>query len=594
MSGPFNRSGVNTGGTGQVFSDDTYSDINTGGSGQLFPSEQYSTEERVAGEIYAITYDVDTQKIILTDSTGETSEVDAGATEIGFLPIGHDDHSGADNEGELIIGRGGQTIYRMVVGLEEADAIPTGGDNSLIDKTSQGGELIFQLSSLIQEGDKRPPTAEAVMTALSVLGPGDHITTSGTGSNVVGVDVSGEGNVTNLRLGNIEGGEGFNTIFGDPNSDTSLTPSNGDVIFERSVGQWWTYVTASNPAETRWVRFTGQHLSDIVDVDPTNLGVDTGVTVSSTEATANGNETIITASGNFTNPRPAVGQHVLFVDSNEGRELFLIQSVTTNSINILGNYEGKIPVGNAIHVTTATNRYLTWNPTAQEYQFAEVESTGGIPTFVNTAAWEAQEHISTDIEYYISTNDNYDPTTSNTDLAAQGYSDGDEFFIVSRDTTYQVISTGGNLALQFILTNRDTLVTLDGGQSVLDDISDNAAAIEANTQHNHEQDARIAALENRDFTTTISSFTESTTLSNFFTSGTIINKGNAGNNLYQAWTVTREGHELIGYLQLTDTERDSFRNEFSLTQGSSSNIYIPANPDSPHTIGIKAFPAADF
>ena len=93
-------------------------------------------------------------------------------------------------------------------------------------------------------------------------------------------------------------------------------------------------------------------------------------------------------------------------------------------------------------------------------------------------------------------------------------------------------------------------------------------AIEAVVQHNHEQDARIAALENQDFTTTISSFTESTTLSNLFTSGTIINKGNAGNNLYQAWTVTREGHELIGYLQLTDTERDSFRNEFSLTQGS--------------------------
>ena len=123
----------------------------------------------------------------------------------------------------------------------------------------------------------------------------------------------------------------------------------------------------------------------------------------------------------------------------------------------------------------------------------------------------------------------------------------------------------------------------------------NAADIESVVQHNHEQDARIAALENQDFTTTISSFTEDVLLyRTFFTSGTIINKGNAGSNLYQAWTVTREGHELIGYLQLTDTERDSFRNEFSLIQGSSSNIYIPANPDSPHTIGIKAFPAADF
>ena len=622
MSGPFNRSGVNTGGTGQVFSDDTYSDINTGGSGQLFPSEQYSTEERVAGEIY--TLQINEGILELVDSQGNiagtytlptvtddrTGAIATGPFAFDGVVIGdngglefsiHNSHGQHGNFAAHLQERIGTGVVVTTVLDDENNVISTSPGEEPITAAAvaaMGRELVSDnrvADSYPAENDEFLLTAGGIVEAIEALsGEGAHITTSGTGSNVVGVDVSGEGNVTNLRLGNIEGGEGFNTIFGDPNSDTSLTPANGDVIFERSVGQWWTYVTASNPAETRWVRFTGQHLSDIVDVDPTNLGVDTGVTVSSTEATANGNETIITASGNFTNPRPAVGQHVLFVDSNEGRELFLIQSVTTNSINILGNYEGKIPVGNAIHVTTATNRYLTWNPTAQEYQFAEVESTGGTPTFVNTAAWEAQEHISTDIEYYISTNDNYDPTTSNTDLAAQGYSDGDEFFIVSRDTTYQVISTGGNLALQFILTNRDTLATLDGGQSVLDDILDNAAAIEANTQHNHEQDARIAALENQDFTTTISSFTESTTLSNLFTSGTIINKGNAGNNLYQAWTVTREGHELIGYLQLTDTERDSFRNEFSLTQGSSSNIYIPANPDSPHTIGIKAFPAADF
>ena len=122
----------------------------------------------------------------------------------------------------------------------------------------------------------------------------------------------------------------------------------------------------------------------------------------------------------------------------------------------------------------------------------------------------------------------------------------------------------------------------------------NQTDIEAVVQHNHEQDARIAALENQDFTTTISSFDTSTALTNLFTSGTIINKGNINDNLYQAWTITREGHELIGYLQLTDTERDSFRSEFSLVQGSSSNIYIPANPDAPHTIGIKAFAAADY
>ena len=121
------------------------------------------------GDTYTLSYNATTQKIILTDSSGGTSEVDAGATEIGFLPFGHDDHSGATNEGEIIIGRGGQTIYRMVVGLEETDTIPTGGDNSLIDKNSDGGELIFQLSSMVQAGDKRPPTSEAVHNALSTI-----------------------------------------------------------------------------------------------------------------------------------------------------------------------------------------------------------------------------------------------------------------------------------------------------------------------------------------------------------------------------------------------------------------------------------------
>ena len=226
---------------------------------------------------------------------------------------------------------------------------------------------------------------------------------------------------------------------------------------------------------------------------------------------------------------------------------------------------------------------------------------GGTVTFATSDDWEAQDGLTLQLDEYVSTDEDYVPVRADAELKAAGYEAGDSFFITERDIEYQVIITGGNFALQYVISNRDTIAELSGGQGVLDDISDNTTNIATNTadiesvvQHNHEQDARIAALENQDFTTTISSFTEDATLSSFFTSGTIINKGNAGSNLYQAWTVTREGHELIGYLQLTDTERDSFRNEFSLIQGSSSNIYIPANPDAPHTIGIKAFPAADF
>ena len=143
------------------------------------------------------------------------------------------------------------------------------------------------------------------------------------------------------------------------------------------------------------------------------------------------------------------------------------------------------------------------------------------------------------------------------------------------------------------LNQEVNLVFLDNVQAQALPVT-NEADIEAVIQHNHEQDARIAALENQDFTTTITSFDTSTVLTNLFTSGAIVNKGNINGNLYQAWTITREGHELIGYLQLTDTERDSFRSEFSLVEGSNSNLYVPANPDAPHTIGIKAFAAADY
>ena len=169
-------------------------------------------------------------------------------------------------------------------------------------------------------------------------------------------------------------------------------------------------------------------------------------------------------------------------------------------------------------------------------------------------------------------------------LMASDYSHGNTIYIESQDAFYYIAQSGGHFHLAEVATT-DVVATETEARE---------ADVEALTQHNHEQDARIAALEHQDFTTTISSFTADATLTSLFTSGTIVNKGNFNNNLYQAWTVTREGHELIGYLQLTDTERDTFRSEFSLVEGSSSNIYVPANPDAPHTVGIKAFAAADF
>ena len=519
MAGLFDRSGVNTGSSGEVFSDTNYSDVNTGGSGQLFPDTQYVTDAANTGvvELYALTYDATTQKLVLTDSQGATTEVDAGSTEIGFRPFGHSDHSGADNEGEIVLGRDEGIIYRMVVGLEEADAIPSSDDNSFIDKDATGGELVFQLSSLIQAGDKRPPTSEAVNTAVSTLGPGDHITTTGTGDYVTGVTVNEAGNVTALSLNdgdtvlrNIGAQQAIDGVFfASTPAQRAMDPPRGELAFYANVGGTPTR-EHTQPLEVIGMRGSG------------------------------------TAVHTF----------------DDGASLWF-------EVEIVGAGEGG--------------------------------GGGGTPVFATSDDWEAQDDLTLQLDEYVSTDEDYVPVRADAELRAAGYEAGDSFFITERDIEYQVIITDGNFALQYVISNRDTIAELSGGQGVLDDISDNTTNIATNTadiesvvQHNHEQDARIAALENQDFTTTISSFTESTTLSNLFTSGTIINKGNAGSNLYQAWTVTREGHELIGYLQLTDTERDSFRNEFSLIQGANSNIYIPANPDSPHTIGIKAFPAADF
>ena len=543
MSGPFNRSGVNTGGTGQVFSDDTYSDVNTGGSGQLFPSEQYSTEERVAGEIY--TLQINEGILELVDSQGNiagtytlptvtddrTGAINTGPFAFDGVVIGnngglefsiHDSHGQHGNFAAHLQERIGTGVVVTTVLDDENNVITTDPGEEPITAAAvaaMGRELVSDnrvADSYPAESDEFLLTAGGIVEAIGALsGEGDHITTTGTGDYVTGVTVNEAGNVTNLTLNdgdtvlrNIGAQQTIDGVFfASTAAQRAMDPPRGELAFYANVGGTPTR-EHTQPLEVIGMRGSG------------------------------------TAVHTF----------------DDGASLWF-------EVEIVGAGEGG----------------------------------GGTVVFATSDAWEAQDGLTLQLDEYVSTDEDYVPVRADAELRAAGYEAGDSFFIVQRDIEYQVIITSENFALQYVISNRDGITELSGGQGVLDDISANTTGIATNTadiesvvQHNHEQDARIAALENQDFTTTISSFTESTTLSNLFTSGTIINKGNAGSNLYQAWTVTREGHELIGYLQLTDTERDSFRNEFSLIQGSSSNIYIPANPDSPHTIGIKAFPAADF
>ena len=449
------------------------------------------------------------------------------------------------------------------------------------------------------------------------FGPGDHITTTRTGDNIIGLTTDGD-NVATLTLGNdadarsaIGAQQQIDGVFlVSTAAQRALDPPVGELAFFANVGgvptrestqgllvrgisgvgdpthefndanesQLWFEVELSGSGSTsieQWKTATDYKVGDLALTVYNNVITSLWHchTAHTSDNTAGG-----TGDGQ---PRPGV-------DNNNWDEIAEtgVLPWTTGFNYQLGNivfysnglnsglYQRKIGGSDASTSESPDNNPGDW-------RFL------GIQRFTQSSDWEAQPNITLDIDDYVTTSDSYNASQANTDLAAAGYLHGEAFHINSRDTTYEVITTGGNLALQFTLTSRDGITALGDGQDVLD-------SIEANTQHNHEQDARIAALEHRDFTTTITSFDTEAALTNLFTSGTIVNKGNFDNNLYQAWTVTREGHELIGYLQLTDTERDSFRSEFSLTEGSSSNIYVPANPDEPHTVGIKAFAAADY
>ena len=70
----------------------------------------------------------------------------------------------------------------------------------------------------------------------SDIGPGDHITTSGTGPNVVGVDKTGD-NVTNLQLGTISAGaETLNDL---SDVDDAAKDTNHNVLFYNPTSQEW-------------------------------------------------------------------------------------------------------------------------------------------------------------------------------------------------------------------------------------------------------------------------------------------------------------------------------------------------------------------
>ena len=99
------------------------------------------------------------------------AESELAGTQIGFLPPGHEDHSGGENDGEIILGNStGDIISALPVDVR-ADGTIRDADNGLIG--IENGRIVYNVSTVVQAGDERPVNAAAVQTALDNL-PAGH------------------------------------------------------------------------------------------------------------------------------------------------------------------------------------------------------------------------------------------------------------------------------------------------------------------------------------------------------------------------------------------------------------------------------------
>ena len=134
-----------------------------------------------------------------TVDRGEQGEgADDAAHSIGFRPPTEEEKDGGEVDGAIILGDlSGDIISELPVDVRATSTI-IAEDNGLVG--IENGRLVLNVSTAVQAGDERPVNAAAVHAALSGFGPGDHITTSGSGDNVISVTTE-DGNVTTINLG---------------------------------------------------------------------------------------------------------------------------------------------------------------------------------------------------------------------------------------------------------------------------------------------------------------------------------------------------------------------------------------------------------
>ena len=102
------------------------------------------------------------------------SESELAGTQLGFLAPGHDDHSGGENDGEIILGNSqGDVISALPVDVR-ANSTIIEGDNGLIG--TDNGRIVYNVSTVVQADDERPVNSAGVKTyvdtAIGNLPPG--------------------------------------------------------------------------------------------------------------------------------------------------------------------------------------------------------------------------------------------------------------------------------------------------------------------------------------------------------------------------------------------------------------------------------------
>ena len=179
MAGPFDQGGINRTGSSPSVTPQHYDSSPATGNAILFPNPQFTGTQGPAtgGESYTL---VEENNLIYLrrDSDGSLVEpgvpAGGGAEQIGFLPPSHDDHSGGENDGEIILGDSNGNIISALPVDVRANGTIVDGDNGLIG--IDNGRVVFNVSTVVQEGDERPVTSGAtktyVDTQISNLPPG--------------------------------------------------------------------------------------------------------------------------------------------------------------------------------------------------------------------------------------------------------------------------------------------------------------------------------------------------------------------------------------------------------------------------------------